>query len=102
MKSICQNKTKNDCAKYSLAKLFLYMSFVNMCADNKGIITFQQFRSQLVSDLVCFLWRNFAGLKGLPELISNHFIVNLPAGIGDVRIAREQKLMISGFRGAGI
>lgn len=73
-----------------------------MYADNKGIITLQQFRGQLVSDLIRFLWRNLAGLEGLPELVSNHFIMNLSAGIGKIRIARKQKFVVIGFGRTGV
>ena len=36
MKSICQNKTKNDYAKYSLAKLDVL--FVNACGYHESML----------------------------------------------------------------
>lgn len=37
-KSICQNKTKNDWAKYSLTKLFLDVLFVNVCGYHESML----------------------------------------------------------------
>ena len=58
--------------------------------------------STTLSDLIRFLRRNLARLEGLAELISDHFIMNLSAGIGKIRIARKQKFVVSGFGRTGV
>ena len=101
-KSICQNKTKNDWAKYSLTKLFLHMPTVIVSSDNKSMFTFQKSGRQLIANLIRFFRRDFTWLEGLAQLVGDHFIANPPTGDGDILIARKQKLLICGFRGAGI
>ena len=80
----------------------LHMPAVIVGGDDKRMFTLQKSRRQLIADLIRFLWRYFSRLEGLAQLIGNHFVVNPPAGNGDILIARKQKLLICCFLGAGI
>ena len=78
------------------------MSAIIMGGDNKSMFTFQKSGRQLTADLVRFLWRDFSRLEGLAQLVGDHFVVNPPAGNGDILIPCKQKFLVCCFRRAGI
>ncbi len=48
--------------------------FVDMSADDKGMFALGEPFGKLTSNAICFLRRDLAGNKGLPEMISNHIV----------------------------
>ena len=75
---------------------------VVMGGDDKSMFALQKPGGQFITDLICFLWRDFSRLEGLAQLIGNHFVANPPAGNSHILIPCKQKLLVCGFRGAGI
>lgn len=53
---------------------------VGMRTYDEWVAPFQEAIGQLITDLICFLRRDFAGLEGLPDLIGDHIVLLLPAG----------------------
>ena len=65
--------------------MIVNMGFVNVCADNVGVIAFGESPCQLTAQTVCFLRRDLAGTEGLAEVVSNHIIrTPHPPGVSDV------------------
>ena len=73
-----------------------------MRGNDERMFSLEKLGSQLISDFICFFGLHFSGFEGLAQLVSDHFVVNLSAGDGHILAARKQKLLICGFRGAGI
>ena len=65
--------------------MIVNMGFVNVCADNVGVIAFGESPCQLTAQTVCFLRRDLAGTEGLAKVVSNHIIrTPHPPGVSDV------------------
>ena len=63
--------------------------------DHKGVIALRQFHSKLAPNLISKLRYDFAGLKGLPEMIGNHVILTaLPSRLLKIFLLRKQKLRV--------
>ena len=71
------------------------VGLVHMGADDKGMISLGEPPRQLIAQAVGFLWGDFAGDKGLPDLISNYIVrPALPAGPGEILPFGEKELRI--------
>ena len=70
--------------------MIVNMGFVNVCADNVGVIAFGEAPCQLTAQTVCFLRRDLAGTEGLTEVVSNHIIrTTHPPGVSNVGLAEK-------------
>ena len=73
--------------------MIVNMGFVNMGADNVGVIAFGEALGQLTAQTVRVLRCDLAGDKGLPQMVGNHIILAAhSAGLLDVLIFGEKKL----------
>ena len=75
---------------------------INMGSHDKGVFSLGESHGRLIPNLVRLLWRDFSGLKGLPNLICNH-IMRLGSS-RDMLILpfRKQKFFITGLCITGI
>ena len=72
------------------------MSFVDVGADDKGVVSFCEAPRQLIAQAVRFLWGDFAGDKRLPDGVGNHIVSSVPsAGLGLVLLFGKKKLCVS-------
>ena len=55
--------------------VIVVVSFVLMCADDKGVIAFEKACGKLIAQLVCFLRCDLARLEGLANLIGDNITV---------------------------
>ena len=68
---------------------------VDVGADDESVLAFGKAPGQLHAQPVCFLRRNLARHKGLPQVVGNHVILAAhPAGAGDVGLLIQQELGI--------
>ena len=51
------------------------MSFVCMRTNKESVFAFEKAGSKIISDLVCFLRRNFTGFERLAHLINEHIVL---------------------------
>lgn len=73
--------------------MIVNMGFVNMGADNVGVIAFGEALGQLTAQTVRVLRCDLAGDKGLPQMVGNHIILAAhSAGLLNVLILGEKKL----------
>jgi len=73
------------------------MGFVNVCADNKGMIAFCESPCQFAAKTIGFLLRDFSGTERLTEMIGNHIIFATDsAGLFYILLLRQKKLSICG------
>lgn len=71
------------------------VGLVHMGADDKGMVPLGESPRQLIAQAVGFLWGDFAGDKGLPDLISNYIVRPAPpASPGEVLPFGEKELRI--------
>ena len=76
--------------------MIVNMGFVDVCADNVGMIAFCEPPCQLSAQTVCFLRRNLTGTEGLAEVVGNHIIrTTHPPGVSDVLLLGKQELPVS-------
>ena len=75
---------------------------VRMGCDNECVLSMCEAHRRFVSDPVCLLLGNLAGLKRLPDLVCYDIARNLPPGNAEILFLGEQKLLIDGFRIAGV
>lgn len=61
------------------------MSLIYMGADDERILTLSQAFCQLIADLVGYIRRNLARLKGLPQVIGNNITITYPKALAIVR-----------------
>ena len=50
------------------------MGFVNMGADNKGMIPFGESLCQFAAQAICFLRGDLAGAEGLAQMVGDHIV----------------------------
>lgn len=55
--------------------MIVNMSFVRMGANDEGVSSLEKASCKIISDLICFLWRNLSWLKGLSYLIGDYIIL---------------------------
>ena len=73
--------------------MIVNMGFVNMGADNVGVIALGEALGQLTAQTVRVLRCDLAGDKGLPQMVGNHIILAAhSAGLLNVLILGEKKL----------
>ena len=73
--------------------MIVNMGFVDMGADDIGVIAFGEALSQLTAQTVRVLRCDLAGDKGLPQMVGNHIILAAhSAGLLNVLILGEKKL----------
>ena len=73
--------------------MIVNVGFVDMGADNIGMIALGEALGQLTAQTVCFLRCDLAGDKGLPQMVGDHIILAAhSAGLLDVLILGEKKL----------
>ena len=73
--------------------MIVNMGFVDMGADNVGVIALGEPLGQLTAQTVCFLRCDLARDKGLPQMIGNYIILAAhSAGLLDVLILGEKEL----------
>lgn len=53
----------------------VYMGFVRMSANKESVFTFEKTRSEIITNLICFLRCHFPRLEGLANLINKHIIL---------------------------
>ena len=76
--------------------MIMDMGFVDMGADNVGVIAFGEALGQLTAQTVRFLRCDLSGNKGLPQMVGDHIILAAhSAGLLDVLIFGEKKLGVS-------
>ena len=73
--------------------MIVNMGFVDMGADDIGVIALGEALGQLTAQTVRVLRCDLAGDKGLPQMVGNHIILAAhSAGLLDVLILGEKKL----------
>ena len=73
--------------------MIVNVSFVDMGADNVGVIAFGEALGQLTAQTVRFLRCDLSGNKGLPQMVGDHIILAAhSAGLLDVLIFGEKEL----------
>ena len=61
------------------------MGFVDVGADDVGMIAFCEPPRQLTAQTVCFLRRDFTGAEGLAQVVGYHIILTAhPPSVSDV------------------
>ena len=60
------------------------VGFISMGANKESVFSFEKARSEVIADLICFLRRYFAGLKGLTHLVNKHITLFVLSGKGFV------------------
>ena len=75
--------------------MIVNVSFVDMGADNVGVIAFGEALGQLTAQTVRVLRCDLGGDKGLPQMVGNHIVLAAhSAGLLDVLIFGEKELGI--------
>ena len=75
--------------------MIVNVGFVDMGADNVGVIAFGEALGRLTAQTVRFLRRDLAGDKESPQMIGDHIILAThSAGLLDVLILGEKKLSV--------
>ena len=65
--------------------MIVNMGFVDMGADDIGVIALGEALGQLTAQTVCLLRRDLAGTKGLSKMVGYHIILTAhPPGVSDV------------------
>ena len=73
--------------------MIVNVGFVDMGADDIGVIALGEALGQLTAQTVRFLRCDLAGDKGLPQMVGNHIVLAAhSAGLLDVLIFGEKKL----------
>ena len=73
--------------------MIMDVMFVDVGADNESVVPIRKAFGKLTADPVCFLRRDLAGDKGLPEMVSDHIIrAARPAGKRGILPFGKQKL----------
>ena len=73
----------------------MYVSLVNMGADDKRMVSLGEPHCQLIAQAVGLLWCDLAGDKGLPDGVGNHIIPPAPsASLGKILPLGKSKLRI--------
>ena len=73
------------------------MGFVDVGADNKGVVSFCEAHRQLPAQAVGLFRSDFPWNEGLPYLIGQHIIrPTVPSGLGDVLPLCKKKFGVSG------
>ena len=57
--------------------MIMDMSFVYVCTDNVGVVSFRKSPCQFTAKTIGFFWGDFSRSEGLPEMISNNIIGSL-------------------------
>ena len=73
--------------------MIVNMGFVDMGADDIGVIALGEALGQLTAQTVRVLWCDLSGNEGLPQMVGDHIILAAhSAGLLDVLILGEKKL----------
>lgn len=73
--------------------MIVNMGFVDMGADDIGVIALDEPLDQLTAQTVHFLRRDLAGDKGLPQMVGDHIILAAhSAGLLDPRSAAVEEM----------
>ena len=73
--------------------MIVNVGFVDMGADDIGVIALGEPLGQLAAQAVCFFRCDLSGDKGLPQMVGDHIILAAhPAGLLNVLILGEKKL----------
>ena len=56
------------------------VGFISMGAKKESVFSFEKARGEVIADLICFLRRYFAGLKGLTNLVNKHVALFILSG----------------------
>ena len=81
------NRTPNN--------VIMHMGFVNVSANNKGVITFGKPFGKFHAQPVGFFRRDFARTGGLTDMVSNHIVFSThPSGGGNILTLGHNKFCV--------
>ena len=82
--------------------MVVYVVTVDVCADDKRVLAFQESLGEFIPDSVSLFRCDLTRFKRLSELVGDNVVLLFPSGFLKIELLTERKFLRGGLRSAFI